>query len=44
MRLKLVSGLIVLLAIVVLAGSPSLGPTQTAAQSDEFACPTTGEL
>ncbi len=42
MRLKLVSGLIVLLAIVVLAGSPSLGPTQTAAQSDEFACPTTG--
>lgn len=42
MRLKLVSGLIVLLAIVVLAGSPSLGPTPTAAQSDEFACPTTG--
>ncbi len=42
MRLKLVSGLIVLLAIVVLAVSPSLGPTQTAAQSDEFACPTTG--
>jgi len=42
MRLKLVSGLIVLLAIVVLAGSPSLGPTPTAAQSDEFACPTSG--
>ncbi len=42
MRLKLVSGLIVLLAIVVLAGSPSLGPTPIAAQSDEFACPTTG--
>ncbi len=42
MRLKMVSGLIVLAVIAVLAGSPSVGPAPAAAQSDEFACPNTG--
>ena len=42
MRLKMVSGFIVLLTLVVLAGSPSLSAAPAAAQSDEFACPTTG--